>query len=184
MGSSLLGLLSPPCSEELRSCHGNLSRSLWAHCLVPTRVCGGASPSPPGALSIPASHSRPSKVAAPAAAATAQKSGPSAPDWPARPALGAGAPSLAPCATALTQQRSGSVHVHLPPRCAPLRRADTPGGTPLNSPPPTVAPPAFKRIFPGPPRLSGWGPRRHFHQVPPVTFKCENTCHWAGTSMG
>lgn len=98
--------------------------------------------------------------------------------------FGRGAPSLAPCATALTQQRSGSVHVHLPPRCAPLRRADTPGGTPLNSPPPTAAPPAFKRIFPGPPRLSGWGPRRHFHQVPPVTFKCENTCHWAGTSMG
>lgn len=51
--------------------------------------------------------------------------------------FGRGAPSLAPCATALTQQRSGSVHVHLPPRCAPLRRADAPGGTPLNSTPPT-----------------------------------------------
>ena len=67
-GSFLGSLLGPLASSQLGEA-GKLfpwqpEQLLWAHCSVPQERAGAASPSPPGALGISASHSRPSKVEA------------------------------------------------------------------------------------------------------------------------
>lgn len=66
LGVSLMGPWPPPSSGELGSCcYGNLSNFSGLIVQCSQEPAGAASPSPPGALSISASHSRPSKVEVP-----------------------------------------------------------------------------------------------------------------------